>query len=54
VSSDLIRGTATLVPLPGAGHVARVLDFIDSDSQGKEQSEFKYYQMLVEGKDRNE
>lgn len=49
----VLRATATLVPIPGAGQLARMMDFIESDDDGKERSDFKYYQMMVEGKDRN-
>lgn len=51
--SDVLKGVSAVVPVPGAGQVTRVLDFIDSDSQGKEHSDWKYYQMFVEGPDRN-
>lgn len=54
-TSDLINITTTVVPVPGAGNVTRVLNFIDSDAQGNESgSAFaKTYQALVEGPNRN-
>ena len=54
-ASDIINLTTTVVPVPGAGNVTRVMNFIDSDMQGNETgSGFeKTYQALVEGPNRN-
>lgn len=43
---------SSVVPLGGSGQVMRIMDFIDSDAQGKEESEWWYYQMLVKGRSR--
>lgn len=53
--SDIINITTTIVPVPGAGNVTRVMNFVDSDMQGNETGSgfAKTYQALVEGPNRN-
>lgn len=53
--SDVTKAVTTLVPVAGIGNVTRVMDFIDSNSQGKESGNAvkKTYQAIVEGKDKN-
>jgi hypothetical protein len=52
-TSDMLKVTATVVPLPGAGNVTRVMDYTDSYMQGNEGDTFNMYQALVEGADKN-
>lgn len=54
-ASDLINLTTTVVPVPGAGNVTRVMNFVDSDMQGNETGNpfAKTYQALIEGPNRN-
>jgi hypothetical protein len=49
----VLGAAGLLVPIQGAGQVKRVLEFIESNSQGNEDSPFKYGQMFVEGKQGN-
>jgi len=54
-TSDIIKLVTTVVPVPGVGNVTRVMDFIDSNTQGKETGSplKKIYQSVVEGPDKN-
>jgi len=54
-TSDITKAITTIVPVPGIGNVTRVMDFVDSNSQGKESGNAikKTYQAIVEGKDKN-
>jgi GNAT superfamily N-acetyltransferase len=54
-TSDIIKLVTTVVPVPGVGNVTRIMDFIDSNTQGKETGSplKKIYQAVTEGPDRN-
>jgi hypothetical protein len=54
-TSDITKLVTTLVPVPGVGNLTRVMDFVDSNSQGRESGSAakKAYQAFVEGPDRN-
>ena len=46
--SDTGKAVSTVVPLPGAGEISRMMDYWDSYEQGKE-GEFSFYQMITKG-----
>lgn len=54
-TSDVTKLVTTIVPVPGVGNVTRVMDFVDSNSQGRESGSAvkKTYQAFVEGPNRN-
>lgn len=51
-ASNTLKGLSTVLPMPGAGQVARFLDYSDSYMEGNEGQTFNPYQALVKGKTR--
>lgn len=51
--SDFLKLTGTVAPIPGLGNVTRLLDYKDSYDEGNEGPDFRFYNALVEGPDRN-
>lgn len=52
-SSDMLKLTSSVVPLPGAGNVTRFMDYTDSYNRGKEGDTFNPIQALLEGAEKN-
>jgi hypothetical protein len=54
IAIDIGKVVSSTLPIAGSGSIIRVLEFMESDSQGKERGSAiqKTYQALVEGKDR--
>ena len=56
-ASDITKVVTTVVPVPGVGNLTRVMDYMDSDSRGREDRDklwfMKGYQSVVEGRDKN-
>lgn len=54
-STDVLRTVSTIYPIPGAGEIARMADFVDTYNHGQEGplTPLKAYQAVTEGPDYN-